>query len=571
MIRLVVDKVPLKYSGQLIEQQKMLQSFKDYIDRYQTSRTKLDTVSELFSSGTVDLIQGDLEFESGNQSASIDFFNNAFNKFQEALKIGNTRSETEKLDKNYQLTPQIKYELERRTLYCQTRITHAEAITILKEAEKDERSSVLNLLQLSANSYQEELNFEQKNDDFHHSLLAFKNLFLVYTRISEIQSESALTVEERRSQLYHVITHANKANFLGASIPESFFERIRQKIKKSTVEKFQERADLYWGTGLVLSSEKKYSEASEVFLRGQQLYLELRRIEKNVEFEIQAKIMHITALEHLGRASIEIDKNDVAVKKFEEASLLLRKLVSTVREMGNTDLTRNFSIQQFYYDGMKLFGNGILSYDTENYEESARQLKGSKRILNQTLRSAEELENQALIDSCREGINKCEALLETVNLMVEVKEDPVVEDPVVEDPVVEEPVVEEPVVEEPVIEEPIVEEPVIEEPIVEEPVIEEPVIEEPVIEEPVVEEPVIEEPVVEEPVIEEPVVEEPVVEDPVVEDPVIEDPVIEEPVVEEPVIEEPVVEDSGDKIQEKDSKKSHEENSNEDNNDELPS
>ncbi|MHA2103492.1 MAG: hypothetical protein ACW981_08675, partial [Candidatus Hodarchaeales archaeon] len=530
MIRLVVDKVPLKYSGQLAEQQKMLQSFKDYIDRYQTSRTKLDTVTELFSSGTIDLIQGDLEFESGNQSASIHFFNNAFNKFQEALKIGNTRSETEKLDKNYKLTPEIKYELERRTLYCQTRITHAEAITILKEAEKDERQSVLNLLQLSANSYQEELNFEQKNDDFHHSLLAFKNLFLVYTRISEIQSESVLTVEERRNQLYHVITHANKANFLGASIPDSFFERIRQKIKKLTIEKFQERADLYWGTGLVLSSEKNYSEASEVFLRGQQLYLELQRIEKNVEFEIQAKIMNITALEHLGRASIEIDKNEIAVKKFEEASILLRKLISTVREMGNTDLTRNFSIQQFYYDGMKLFGNGILSYDTENYEESARQLKGSKRILNQTLRSAEELENQALIESCREGINKCEALLETVNLMVQVNDEPVIDEPVVDEPVIDEPVVDEPVVDESVVDEPVVDESVVDESVVDEPVVDESVVDEPVVDEPVVDEPVVDELVVDEPVVDELVVDEPVVDEPVVDEPVVDEPVVDEPV-----------------------------------------
>jgi hypothetical protein len=419
MIRLVVDKVPLKYFSEVSELTKQLRSFKDYLDRFQTSRIKLDAITNLFSNGTIGLINGDLEFENANHEESIKFFNDGFEKIQEALKIGSTRSQTDKMDGDLQLTPKIKYELERRTLYCQTRITHAEALIILKESDKDERKSVLNLLQLAANSYQEEINFERQNDDFHHSLITLKNLFLVFIRIAEIQSETAGDIHERRNYLYQVVTHANKANFLGATIPESFFERTMQKIEKSTIEKFQERADLYWGTGLVLSAEKKYTEASEVFLRGQQLYIELQRIEKNIEFEVQSKIMHITALEHLGRASIEVDQNKVAVRRFEEGSLLLRKLISTVREMGNVDLVRHFNIQQFYYDGMTKFATGIILYDEEDYKESSRQLTGSKRILSQTLKSAVELDNQALIKSCKEGINKCESLLETVNLMIE--------------------------------------------------------------------------------------------------------------------------------------------------------
>ena len=51
MLRLLVDKVPLKYFSEVSELPKQLRSFKDYIDRFQASRTKIDTITDLFVNG----------------------------------------------------------------------------------------------------------------------------------------------------------------------------------------------------------------------------------------------------------------------------------------------------------------------------------------------------------------------------------------------------------------------------------------------------------------------------------------------------------------------------------------
>ena len=127
--------------------------------------------------------------------------------------------------------------------------------------------------------------------------------------------------------------------------------------------------------------------------------------------------MYVAGLEHEGRACIEIDENRLATQKFEQAQGLLRKLLTTVREMGNVDLARHFTVQQQYFDGMIRFSSGIIAYDTGNHSDAQKQLIGAKRVLNQVMKAAQELGNSALQSSCKEGIAKTETYLETLSVL----------------------------------------------------------------------------------------------------------------------------------------------------------
>ena len=413
-LRLLIDNVPLRYPDQISEISTVMRNFQDYLDRFQQSKVKLDTISEQFTLGTLQLLQGDLNFEAGQHKESLLYFKDSIEKFQYALSL-----QSGKPDEVGELTSEVIYELQRRTTYAQSRISHADALVVLKEAGKGQLDLLLNNFELAAKNYQTEIDLERKADDFSHLILSLRNLFLVYIRIAELQSEiSTNDFQIRRRGLYFMISHALKANFLGATIPPSFFERIRQTIKHLTLEKFQERADWYWGTGLVLSTDHKYNQAAQFFYKGWQLYKEMKKLEDNIEFNIQGEMMYVTALEHEGRAKIEADENIQGSDFFAQASSHIRKLISTVRELGNTDLLRHFSIQNEYFTAMNLFCQGLISYDNEKYVDALKQLQGSKKILTQVNKSSQELNNNALIVSCKEGIQKCNTYIETVSLLI---------------------------------------------------------------------------------------------------------------------------------------------------------
>ena len=414
-LRLLIDNVPLRYPDQISELNATMRNFQDYLDRFQQSKVKLDLISEQFILGTLQLLQGDLHFEAGQHKESIIFFKDAIEKFQYALSL-----QSGKPEEVGELTSEVFYELQRREIYAQSRMSHADALVALKEVGKGQQVSLLDIFELAAKNYQTEIDLERKMDDFSHLIISLRNLFLVYIRIAELQSELASTdFQTRRRGLYFMISHALKANFLGANIPPSFFERIRQRIKHLTITKFQERADWYWGTGLASSADHKYDEAAKFFYKGWQVYNEIERLENNIEFAVSGQMMYVTALEHEGRAKIEADENQLATEKFAQASVQIRKLISNVKELGNVDLLRQFSIQNEYFTAINLFCQGILSYDDEKYQEAQKQLQESEKLLSQVLKTAQELNNSGLVISCKEGIQKCATYIETVALLLD--------------------------------------------------------------------------------------------------------------------------------------------------------
>ena len=155
-LRLLIDNVPLRYPDQISEISTVMRNFQDYLDRFQQSKVKLDTISEQFTLGTLQLLQGDLNFEAGQHKESLLYFKDSIEKFQYALSL-----QSGKPDEVGELTSEVIYELQRRTTYAQSRISHADALVVLKEAGKGQQDLLLNNFELAAKNYQTEIDLER--------------------------------------------------------------------------------------------------------------------------------------------------------------------------------------------------------------------------------------------------------------------------------------------------------------------------------------------------------------------------------------------------------------------------
>jgi len=411
--QLVIDKVTLRYADSPELLSTLYRTLDSYIEQYKEQHIRIDPVTEDFVLGTLSMISGDLKFENGQHKEAILDLNRGTEFFQKGSSI---------LSKgDYQYPSNVKVEFERRALYCQARVTHAEALITLKKGFSDqERVMVKNILELAAQAYNDEIQLNQENDDFYHMLIALRNLFKVHIRIIEQESELADTITKKRHALYMALTYARKAIFLGEKrIPQSFFDRINKKIKDLTIAKFLERADLHWQQGLNYSAQKDFVNASILFWSGVRIYTHIQKLERRQEFTLQGLVFQVTALENDAKKELALDKNINASEKFQQASLLMQKLITTVKELGNVDLVQLFEIQSQYFDGMNLFCSGLIFYDKEEYEEALRSLKGAQRTLKVVLANSRELDNKPLTQSCKDGLKQIETYTETLSILVE--------------------------------------------------------------------------------------------------------------------------------------------------------
>ncbi|MHA2362635.1 MAG: hypothetical protein ACXAC7_01660 [Candidatus Hodarchaeales archaeon] len=412
--QIITDQVPKKYIDSPEQLATMYRSFESHVERYKERRERIDSISECFLLGTLEMISGDLKFEQGQHQEAIPDLTNATEFFQKGLKII-SKKEFDFPDNSW------NNEFERRALYSQARITHAEALISLKKGfSEQERIMIKNVLELAAQAYQEEIQLNQKNDDFFHMLLALRNLYKVHIRVAEQDSELKDSIIDKRKALYTAMTHARKAIFLGErKIPQSYFDRTIKKIKKLTVQKFLDRADDFWQGGLNAAAIKDYENASSLFWAGVKIYDEIKRLERKQEFELQGQMFRVTALENDAKKDLALDKNLLASEKFQQASQLMDNLITTVKELGNLDLVHLFQIQSNYFDGMNLFCSGLIAYDNDETNVALRSLKGAQRSLRSVLKQGRELDNKPLIQSCKDGLKQIETYVETLELLID--------------------------------------------------------------------------------------------------------------------------------------------------------
>lgn len=417
--RMVIDKIPLRYVDLPEKLAPFFKSFESYIENVRQNRERLDSTSDGFIQGTMDMISGDLKFEQGMHQESINDFTQASELFLKTQKI----SETQINEGLIQVPMPILKELGRRAIYCQARITHAEALIELKKAKNvtlEERNVIKQFLELAAQAYQEEIAVNEQNDDFYHKIQSQKNIYKVYIRLEEQKALIAETIPKQQFHYYQAMIQARKAIFLGEKkIPKTYFDGIFKKIKELSIQKYLERADYFWEHGLALSAEQDFDKASKLYWYGKVVYDSIGRFEKRTEFDLQSMMFKVTALENDAKRELAKDKNNEASALFQQASELMQQLIKLVKQLGNTDLVDLFTIQSAYFDGMKLFSSGLIAYDKEDYQTAMKSIKIAQRSLKAVLTSAREMENAPLIQSCKDGLKQIETYIETLTLLTE--------------------------------------------------------------------------------------------------------------------------------------------------------
>ena len=417
--RLITDKIPLRYVDETEKLAPFFKSFEQYLDNVKTSRERLDSPTEGFVLGSMDMISGDLKFEQGMHQECINDFTKASETFLKSQKI----TENQINEGTLQVPQEIMRELGRRAIYCQARITHAEALIELKKAKNvtlEERNVIKQFLELAAQAYQEELDVDEQNSDFFHKIQAKRNLFKVYIRLEEQKALVAKSISEQQYHYYQAIIQAQKAIFLGEKkIPKVYFEGVYKKIRDLSIKKFLNRADYFWEQGLIASANQNFSRASKLYWSGQRIYDSITKLEKRTEFDLQSMMFKVTALESDAKHELASDRNVMATELFKQASLLMQQLIKLVKQLGNTELVDLFTIQSAYFDGMNLFSSGLIAYDKEDYKGALKSIKIGQRSLKAVLSSAREMDNAPLIQSCKDGLKQIETYIETLTLLAE--------------------------------------------------------------------------------------------------------------------------------------------------------
>ena len=417
--KMVTDKIPLRYVDQPEKLGPFFKSFESYVEGVRQNRERLDSTSDGYVQGTMDMISGDLKFEQGMHQECISDFSNASETFLRTQKV----SENQINEGTIQIPTNILKEIGRRAIYCQARITHAEALIELKKAKNitlEERNVIKQFLELAVQAYQEEIAVNEQNDDFFHRIQAQKNIYKVFIRLEEQKALIAEKLTEQRFHYYQAMINAHKAIFLGEKkIPKAYFDGIFSKIKELSIQKYLNRADYYWEHGLALSANQEYEKASKLYWNGQKIYDAITRFEKRTEFDLQSMMFRVTALENDAKRELAKDKNINAADLFQKASKLMQQLIRLVKQLGNTELVDLFTIQSAYFDGMNLFCTGLISYDKEDYKTAMKSIKIAQRSLKAVLTSAREMDNEPLIQSCKDGLKMIETYIETLTLLTE--------------------------------------------------------------------------------------------------------------------------------------------------------
>ena len=97
----------------------------------------------------------------------------------------------------------------------------------------------------------------------------------------------------------------------------------------------------------------------------------------------------------------------------------MQQLIKLVKQLGNNELVDLFTIQSAYFDGMKLFSTGLISYDKEDYKTALKSINIAQKSLKAVLTSAREMDNGPLIQSCKDGLKQIETYIETLSLLAE--------------------------------------------------------------------------------------------------------------------------------------------------------
>lgn len=304
------------------------------------------------------------------------------------------------------LSASLSYDINRLTLRIDARIQEIRAKLAFKE--KDYVQADILYVE-TINRYNTELQLEQEKNDYDHYFDSLSNIFLNSGNLNRLRGKHS----NDRNELYQALKNYKKAKFLGQPNLDKLLQETHEEIVSFTITKLETQADSLFGKGLIASESEHYREAVKNYQKSAQIFHSLRQITQNIEYELQEHLQFSSYYEATAKNYMIQDNYEEAATQFLLAAQTLQKVLE---KMPSDALKQNFEPQIGYFDAMRLFCQAVIEYDKmlpiamDHFKEAQEKITRAKL-------NAEKLENDPLVKSCVNALNKLKSYLEIAELM----------------------------------------------------------------------------------------------------------------------------------------------------------
>jgi tetratricopeptide (TPR) repeat protein len=310
------------------------------------------------------------------------------------------------------LSASLSYDINRLTLRIDARIQEIRAKLAFKE--KDYVQADILYVE-TINRYNAELQLEQEKNDYDHYFDSLSNIFLNSGNLNRLRGKHS----NDRNELYQALKNYKKAKFLGQPNLDKLLQETHEEIVSFTITKLETQADSLFGKGLIASESEHYREAVKNYQKSAQIFHSLRQITQNIEYELQEHLQFSSYYEATAKNYMIQDNYDEAATQFLLAAQTLQKVLE---KMPSDVIKQNFEPQIVYFQAMRLFSQAVTEYDKmlpaamDHFKEAQEKISGAKL-------KAVELENNPLVKSCDDALNKLKSYLEIAELMFQPEDD----------------------------------------------------------------------------------------------------------------------------------------------------
>ncbi|PWI47605.1 hypothetical protein CEE45_11175 [Candidatus Heimdallarchaeota archaeon B3_Heim] len=301
---------------------------------------------------------------------------------------------------------QWQYDIDRLLLRTDARIQNLRARTTFEENDLAQAEI---LFTEAIKRYSNELEMEQERQDYYHYFDSLRNIYYVTGLLYDLRGKSTLKSDE----MYQALRFFRKARFLGQESSNDDFNETRTQIIKLGLEKLEKQAESFFTTGVLHSENEAYNKASLEYNKSAQLYRSLRKIQSNIEYELQEQMQMSSYYEALAKDSMAKDNHEFAATNFTYAYKILDGMLS---KLPGEELANSFKPQILYFNAMTMFCNAVVEYD-QLMPEAMAHFTEATQVLESAKAKAEELNNIPLIDGCTEAINKLNSYQNIAEIM----------------------------------------------------------------------------------------------------------------------------------------------------------
>ncbi len=323
---------------------------------------------------------------------------NNYHKVQEGIT---------KIQSNYpEFYSQWQYDIDRILLRTDARIQNLRAQTTFDENDFAQAEI---LYTEAIKRYSNELEIEQKKQDYYHYFDSLRNMYYVTGLLYNLRGIST----SKSDEMYQALRFFRKARFLGQEASNDNFNKTRTQIKGISIQKLEKQAESFFTAGILHSENEAYSQASIEYNKSAQLYRSLGKMQSNIEYELQELIQMSSYYEALAKDNMVKDQNELATKNFTNARRILDSMLA---KLPGEELATSFQPQILYFDAMTMFCTAVVEYD-QLMPEAMTHFSEATALLETAKEKAEELNNTPLIEGCTEAINKLNSYQNIAEIM----------------------------------------------------------------------------------------------------------------------------------------------------------